>query len=126
VAALWTEVCLALPVLCALAEGYEVYIVTDASGGVSQEAHQMAIQRMIQAGATPVTWMQVALELQRDWSRKETYDGVLSIIKDHGGAYGQGVAYVESMLADKDKADEGGTPPNGASQSASRVVVTTS
>lgn len=97
-AGLWTEVCLAFPVLCALAEGYEVYAVADASGGVSAEVHQMAMQRMIQAGATPVTWMQVMLEFQRDWARKATYDAVLDIIKDHGGAYGQGAVYVESML----------------------------
>ena len=97
-AGLWTEVCLAFPVLCALAEGYEVYAVADASGGVSAEVHQMAMQRMIQAGATPVTWMQVMLEFQRDWARKATYDAVLGIIKDHGGAYGQGAVYVESML----------------------------
>ncbi len=97
-AGLWTEVCLAFPVLCALAEGYEVYAVADASGGVSTEVHQMAMQRMIQAGATPVTWMQVMLEFQRDWARKATYEAVLDIIKDHGGAYGQGAVYVESML----------------------------
>ncbi|MGA8135556.1 MAG: hydrolase, partial [Pseudomonas gingeri] len=63
-AALWTEVCLNFPALEALAEGYEVYIVTDASGGTTQEAHDMSVQRMIQAGAVPVTWQQVLLEFQ--------------------------------------------------------------
>jgi len=69
---LWTEVCVVLPVLSALSQGYEVYVVTDASGGVSPAAHEHAIQRMVQGGAVPVTWVQVLLELQRDWARKET------------------------------------------------------
>ena len=97
-AALWTEVCLTYPALCALAEGYDVYFVTDASGGTSQEAHDMAVQRMIQAGAKPVTWQQVLLEYQRDWSRKETYDAVLDIVKEHSGAYGMGVDYAYTMV----------------------------
>jgi nicotinamidase-related amidase len=71
-AALWTEICLAMPAIQALGEGYEVYIVTDASGGVSVEAHEMAIQRMVQAGAVPITWMILAAELQRDWARTAT------------------------------------------------------
>ena len=72
IAALWTEVCLTMPALEALREGYEVYIVTDASGGTSVEAHNMAVDRMVQAGAIPVTWQQVMLEWQRDWARQET------------------------------------------------------
>src|SRR5437016_4591125 len=71
-AALWTEICLAFPVIHALGDGYEVYFVTDASGGVSVEAHQMGIQRMIQAGAVPITWMVFVSELQRDWAREKT------------------------------------------------------
>lgn len=97
-AALWTEVCLNFPVLGALEEGFEVYIVTDASGGTSQEAHDMSIQRMIQAGAIPVTWQQVLLEYQRDWSRKETYDAVMDLVREHSGAYGMGVDYAYTLV----------------------------
>ncbi len=97
-AALWTEVCLVMPVLAALEEGYEVYIVTDASGGVTAEAHNAAVQRMVQAGAQPVTWMQVLLEYQRDWARQSTYDAVIKIALEHGGAYGTGLEYAKAML----------------------------
>lgn len=97
-AALWTEVCLVMPVLAALEEGYEVYIVTDASGGVTKESHDMAVQRMVQAGAQPVTWMQVLLEYQRDWARQSTYDATVKIALEHGGAYGTGLEYAKAML----------------------------
>lgn len=97
-AALWTEVCLAFPVIAAIKEGYEVYIVTDASGGTTTEAHNMSIQRMIQAGAIPVTWQAVLLEYQRDWAREETYDAVMSIVTEHSGAYGVGVVYAQTMF----------------------------
>ncbi|MBI5440713.1 MAG: hydrolase [Deltaproteobacteria bacterium] len=97
-AALWTEVCLAFPALYALKDGYEVYAVVDASGGTTVEAHQSAIQRMVQAGAAPVTWLQVLLEFQRDWARQETYDAVLSVVKEHAGAYGMGVFYAQTMF----------------------------
>ena len=97
-AALWTEVCLNFPALEALAEGYEVYIVTDASGGTSKEAHDMSVQRMIQAGAVPVTWQQVLLEYQRDWAHKETYDAVMGLVQEHSGAYGMGVDYAYTMV----------------------------
>lgn len=97
-AALWTEVCLVYPVLGALDDGYEVYIVTDASGGVTKESHDAAIQRMVQAGAVPVTWMQVMLEYQRDWARQSTYDAVVKIAQEHGGAYGAGLNYAKAML----------------------------
>ena len=95
---LWTEVCIAYPVLSAIAEGYDVYVLTDASGGVSLEAHQMSIHRMIQAGAHPVTSAQYVLELQRDWARKDTYDAVLGLFKKYGGAYGLGIQYAAEML----------------------------
>lgn len=98
IAALWTEVCLAFPALEAMGEGYEVYAVADASGGTSAMAHDMAMQRMIQAGTIPVTWQQVLLEFQRDWARKETYDATLDIAKAHGGAYGIGVEYAYTMV----------------------------
>ncbi|PMY64006.1 isochorismatase family protein, partial [Pseudomonas sp. FW305-25] len=86
------------PALEALAEGYEVYIVTDASGGTSQEAHDMSVQRMIQAGAVPVTWQQVLLEFQRDWAHKDTYDAVMDLVREHSGAYGMGVDYAYTMV----------------------------
>lgn len=98
IAALWTEVCGVGPVLSAIDEGYDVYFVTDASGGVSREAHDMAVQRMIQAGAHPITWLQYMLELQRDWARGETYDAVTGIAKEHGGGYGLGIIYAKSMF----------------------------
>ncbi|KJJ85887.1 nicotinamidase-like amidase [Candidatus Omnitrophus magneticus] len=98
IAALWTEVCLTFPAIEALEAGYEVYFVTDASGGTSKEAHDMAVQRLIQAGAVPMTWIQTMLEWQRDWARKETYNGVISIVKEHCGAYGQGVEYAYTMV----------------------------
>jgi nicotinamidase-related amidase len=115
IAALWTEVCLAFPTLCALAEGYEVYAVSDASGGTSVEAHQMAMQRVIQAGAVPVTWMQVLLEFQRDWARTATYEAVTGIAKDHGGAYGLGIHYAKAMLGDhaSEAGDSNGAAVNG-------------
>jgi nicotinamidase-related amidase len=81
-AALWTEARLLLPVLSALEEGYEVFVVTDASGGTSQEAHDAAVRRMEQAGAHSMTAITVLLELQRDWARGDTYDGVLAIVRD--------------------------------------------
>ena len=98
IAALWTEVCLAFPVLSALKEGYEVYIVVDASAGVSKQIHKIAVKRMMQAGARPVTWMQVLLEFQRDWARLDSYDKTVEIIKTHGGAYGTGIRYVKEFL----------------------------
>ncbi|MDR1769609.1 MAG: hydrolase [Hungatella sp.] len=98
IAGLWTEVCVAFPALSALEDGYEVYVVTDASAGSSKEAHQTAILRMIQAGAKPVTWQSVLLELQRDWANKDTYQAVMGIIGEHGGAYGLGVEYANAMI----------------------------
>ena len=84
-AALWTEICLAFPVIQSLADGYDVFFVTDASGGVTREAHDMAVQRMVQAGATPVTWMGVMGEWQRDWAREETLSAVIESMAHAGG-----------------------------------------
>ena len=98
IAALWTEVCLVFPAIQALEAGYEVYFVVDASGGTSQVAHDMAVQRLIQAGAVPVTWQQVLLEYQRDWAHKKTYDAVMGLVKEHSGAYGVGVEYAYTMV----------------------------
>lgn len=97
-AGLWTEACITYPALSAKQDGYEVYVVTDASAGSSKEAHDMAVMRMVQAGIIPVTWQQVMLEFQRDWNNKDTYDKVMTVIKDHSGAYGLGVEYTETML----------------------------
>ncbi|MBC7962886.1 MAG: hydrolase, partial [Steroidobacteraceae bacterium] len=97
-AALWTEVCLAFPALEALKAGFEVYGVEDASGGTSLTAHNAAMRRIEQAGVVPVTALQVMLEYQRDWARKETYDDVIKIVKEHCGAYGQGVEYAYTMV----------------------------
>ncbi|WP_310397916.1 hydrolase [Hymenobacter sp.] len=97
-AGLWTEVCVVMPALSALAQGYEVYVVTDACGGVSAEAHNMAVQRMVQAGVRPITWLQYLLELQRDWARMEAYNGVFEIASQHAGGYGLGMIYAGSML----------------------------
>ena len=101
ISALWTEVCLAFPAIQAMEAGYEVYVVVDACGGTSQVAHDMAIQRVVQAGAVPVTWQQVLLEYQRDWARQKTYDAVLDIVKQHSGAYGSGVEYAYTMIHKK-------------------------
>ena len=99
VSGLWTEVCNNSFALCAMLEGgYEIYMVADASGGTSKEAHDFAMQRMIQAGVVPVTWQQVMLEWQRDWARKGTYDAVMAIVKEHSGAYGMGVDYAYTMV----------------------------
>jgi nicotinamidase-related amidase len=97
-AALWTEVCLTFPALEALKAGYEVYAVEDASGGTSVAAHNAAMRRIEQAGAVPVTSLQVLLEYQRDWARKDTYNDVLAVVKELGGAYGQGVEYAYTMV----------------------------
>lgn len=97
-AALWTEVCLAFPALEAMKAGYEVYAVEDASGGTSLIAHNSAMRRIEQAGAVPMTALQVLLEYQRDWARKETYDAVIATVKEHCGAYGQGVEYAYTMV----------------------------
>jgi nicotinamidase-related amidase len=98
IAALWTEVCLAFPAIDALRAGYEVYAVVDASGGMSKEIHDTAVLRLVQAGVVPVTWVQVMLEWQRDWARKQTYDAVIEIVKEHCGAYGSGVEYAYTMV----------------------------
>ena len=99
VSGLWTEVCNAMFALSAMKEGgYEIYMVADASGGTSVEAHQYAMDRMVQAGVVPVTWQQVLLEWQRDWARKETYDATIRLVQEHSGAYGMGVDYAYTLV----------------------------
>jgi len=97
-AGLWTEVCVTFPTVQAIHDGYEVYVVEDCCGDVSQLAHDNAMKRVIQAGAKPVTSLQVMLEFQRDWAEKDTYDAVMDIVKTHYGAYGVGVEYVYTMV----------------------------
>jgi nicotinamidase-related amidase len=97
-AALWTEICLAFPAIHAMGDGYDVYVVTDASGGVSVEAHDRAIQRLVQAGAVPVTWMGVLSEWQRDWAREATVAAVAEIVMEHGGSTGTSLAWELQLL----------------------------
>ena len=92
IAGLWTEVCVAMPVIQALGEGWDVTVITDASGGASVESHEVAIQRMIAAGANMMTWMALASEWQRDWARLETAVKLTEVLKQHGG--GSGIAYL--------------------------------
>lgn len=112
-AALWTEVCLVFPVLEAIQAGYEVYAVEDACGGTTPMAHNAAMRRVEQAGAVPVTSLQVLLEYQRDWARKETYNDVIAVVKEHCGAYGQGVEYAYTMVhgAPASRSGAGGHEP---------------
>jgi nicotinamidase-related amidase len=99
VSGLWTEVCNNTFALSAMLEGgYEIYMVEDASGGTSKDGHDYAMQRMIQAGVVPVTWQQVMLEWQRDWARRDTYDAVMNVVREHSGAYGMGVDYAYTMV----------------------------
>ena len=99
VAGLWTEVCNLMFALSAMKEGgYEIYMVADASGATSADAQKYAMDRMVQAGVVPVTWQQVLLEWQRDWARKETYDAVMAIVREHSGAYGMGVDYAYTLV----------------------------
>ncbi|WP_313329694.1 hydrolase [Comamonas sp.] len=99
VSGLWTEVCNTTFALSAMHDaGYEIYMVADASGGTSLEAHNQAMQRMVQAGVVPVTWQQVLLEWQRDWAKRETYDAVMDIVREHSGAYGMGVDYAYTIV----------------------------
>lgn len=97
-AGLWTSVCIVGPVASAIDQGFEVYVITDACGDISEEAHERAVERMIQLGAKPMTSLQYLLELQRDWARSETYDLTTGIAKKWGGAYGLGITYAKTMF----------------------------
>lgn len=98
ITALRTEVCGVGPVLSALEQGFQVCFINDASGGVSDEAHERAVARMVEAGAVPMTWLQYLLELQRDWARSKPYVGTNEIAKEHGGGYGLGIIYAKEMF----------------------------
>src|SRR5216684_4220783 len=101
IAALWSEMCLAMPGIQAMGDGYDVYVVTDASGGVSREAHDMAIRRLVAAGAQPITWLGMAGELQRDWARSERTEEVVQLFFDHAGAAGSVLAWEMQLLQAK-------------------------
>ncbi|KIQ32107.1 amidohydrolase [Variovorax paradoxus] len=92
IAGLWTEVCVAMPTIQALGEGWDVTVVTDASGGVSVESHQVAIQRMVAAGANVMTWLAVASEWQRDWARADSAAEITKVVVQHAG--GSGIAFL--------------------------------
>jgi nicotinamidase-related amidase len=95
---LLTEACVTFPVLSALAAGYEVYVVGDACGGLTPVSHDLALRRMEAGGARPTSWIQLLLELQRDWTRHATYDGARAIVEAHGGGYGIGLSYARDMI----------------------------
>jgi len=103
-AGLWTSVCIVGPTLSAIDQGFEAYVIADACGDVSNEAHERAMERMIQAGVRPMTALQYILELQRDWARSETYEFTTGVAKKYGGAYGLGITYAKTMFG----ASEGG------------------
>jgi nicotinamidase-related amidase len=105
VAGLWTEVCVAMPAIQAQGEGYDVYVVSDASGGVSVEAHAMAMDRMVQAGIKPITWLAVLCEWQRDWAaRQDTMAALTGILIEHGGSSGAAFAWGYQLLGSAGKA----------------------
>jgi nicotinamidase-related amidase len=97
-AALWTEICLAMPAIHAMGEGYDVFVVTDASGGVSAEAHDMAVRRMVAAGIVPITWLAVASEWQRDWARTDTLEAMTRTLSAHGGGSAIAYAWEQQLL----------------------------
>ncbi|MGD9136215.1 MAG: hydrolase [Desulfobacterales bacterium] len=98
IAGLWTEVCVTWPTLNMIDQGYNIYIVEDACGATSQLAHDAAIRRSVQAGAVPMTTVATVLEFQRDWANREHYDALMTIFRDHAGAYGSGIEYAYSMV----------------------------
>src|SRR5262249_37741011 len=97
-AGLWTSVCVVDPALSAIDQDFEVYVIADACGDISAEAHNRAMDRMVQAGIRPMTSLQYLCELQRDWARTETYDAVTGLAKTHGGTYGLGIIYAKTMF----------------------------
>jgi nicotinamidase-related amidase len=98
ISGLLTEACVSFPVLSALKNGYEVFVVADACAGLTAISHDLALRRMAEAGASMTSWIQVLLELQRDWTRHETYDGARAIVEANGGGYGIGLAYSRDMI----------------------------
>jgi nicotinamidase-related amidase len=99
IAGLWTEACVMFPTLDMLKEGFEIYIAADACGDVSLEAHNRAMDRAVQAGAVPITSLQYVFELQQDWARSETYEGVMEILRAHS-PYGIQVRFSKWALGE--------------------------
>ncbi|MFE0549022.1 hydrolase [Streptomyces pilosus] len=99
IAGLWTEVCVAMPAIQAAGEGFEVFVVTDASGGASAESHDMAVRRMVQAGVVPITWLAVVSEWQRDYAREKTLPALTEVLLQHGGATGVAFGWETQLLA---------------------------
>jgi nicotinamidase-related amidase len=97
-AGLWTSVCIVGPALSALDQGFQVYVIADACGDVSLEAHNRAMDRMVQAGAQPMTSVQYLLEMQRDWARTGTYDMTTGVARKFAGGYGLGITYAKTMF----------------------------
>jgi nicotinamidase-related amidase len=98
VAGFLTEACVSFPVLSALKESFEVFVVGDTCGGLTPAGHELALRRMEAAGAQLVSWIQVLLEFQRDWTRHETYEAARAIVEENGGGYGMGLAYARTMI----------------------------
>jgi len=98
VSGLLTEGCVSFLALSALADGFDVYVVADACGGATEQGHALALTRMTAAGAQVTSWLQALLELQRDWTRHQTYDGARAIVESNGGGYGIGLAYARDMI----------------------------
>jgi nicotinamidase-related amidase len=99
VSGMLTEACVAFLALSALGDGMEVYVVGDACGGASPEGHDLALRRVAGRGAVLTSWLQVLLELQRDWTRHDTYDAARAIVELNGGGYGLGLSYSKTMVA---------------------------
>ena len=98
VAGFLTEACVSFSTLSALKDGYEVFVVADACGGLTLASHDLALRRMESAGAQLTSWIQVLLELQRDWTRRETYEDARAIVVANAGGYGMGLAYAREMI----------------------------
>src|SRR3954464_10811104 len=115
-AGLWTSVCIVGPALSAIDQGFEVYVIADASGDVNVEAHEGAMQRMTLAGARPMSSLQYLLELQRDWARSATYQAVVDVAVQHGGGYGLGLIYAKAVMGEH--ASEAGAAVDAAYEKA--------
>ena len=98
ISGLLSEACVSFCALSALADGYDVWVVADTCGGLTATSHELALRRMETAGVKLTSWIQVLLELQRDWTRHETYDGARAIVESHGGGYGIGLSYARDMI----------------------------
>lgn len=98
VAGFLTEACVSFPVLSALRDGFEVFVVADTCGGLTPIGHEAALRRLEQAGARLTSWIQLLLEFQRDWTRHETYEAARAIVVANGGGYGMGLAYARDMI----------------------------